>query len=65
MPDEKTLKAKQAEYQRKYDQKRLMKTVSFHLEREKELVDFMQKEIPDFSNWVKDQIRKEFKNQPK
>ena len=59
MPDEKTLKAKQAEYQRKYDQKRLMKTVSFHLEREKELVDFMQKEIPDFSNWVKEKIRED------
>jgi len=59
MPDEKT--RKQAEYQRKYDQKRLVKTVSFHLEREKELVEFVQTEISDFSNWVKEAIKEKMK----
>ncbi|MBF0802915.1 MULTISPECIES: hypothetical protein [unclassified Neisseria] len=59
MPDEKA--KKQAEYQRKYDQKRLVKTVSFHLEKEKELVDFVQTEITDFSNWVKETIREKMK----
>lgn len=48
---------RQAEYQRKYEQKRLVKNVSFNLEKEKDLVEFMQNEITDFSNWVKETMR--------
>lgn len=60
MNDEEKAK-RQAEYQRKYDKKRLVKTVSFHLEKEKELVDFVQTEISDFSNWVKAAIKEKMK----
>ncbi len=55
MDDEKAKKA--AEYRKKYEQKRLIKHVSFNLEKEKELVEFVQSEAEDFSNWVKEVIK--------
>ncbi|HEZ4471046.1 TPA: hypothetical protein ACJJD0_001375 [Neisseria meningitidis] len=55
MDDEKAKKA--AEYRKKYEQKRLVKHVSFNLEKEKELVEFVQNEAEDFSNWVKEVIK--------
>ncbi|WP_304669815.1 hypothetical protein [Neisseria polysaccharea] len=56
MDDEKA--KKQAEYQRKYEEKRVFKKVSFNTEKEADLLE-IAKNI-DFSQWVKDQIRKEF-----
>lgn len=55
MDDEKAKKA--AGYRKKYEQKRLVKHVSFNLEKEKELVEFVQNEAEDFSNWVKEVIK--------
>lgn len=56
MDDEKA--KKQAEYQRKYEEKRVFKKVSFNTEKEADLLE-IAKNI-DFSQWVKEQIRKEF-----
>ena len=55
MDDDKAKKA--AAYRKKYEQKRLVKHVSFNLEKEKELVEFVQNEAEDFSNWVKEVIK--------
>lgn len=49
---------KQAGYQRKYEEKRVFKKVSFNIEKEADLLE-IAKNI-DFSQWVKEQIRKEF-----
>lgn len=54
--DDKT--EKQAGYQRKYEEKRVFKKVSFNIEKEADLLE-IAKNI-DFSQWVKEQIRKEF-----
>lgn len=40
---------------KKYNEKRRMKCVSFNVETEKELYDFVQS-IPNFSVWVKDRL---------
>lgn len=45
------------ETKKRYEQKRMVKHVSFNLEKEKELVEFVQTEAADFSNWVKNMIR--------
>lgn len=52
---------RQAEYQRKYENKRVVKKVSFNLEKEKELLDFIETEADDFSNWIKSLIRAQMK----
>ncbi|WP_303066024.1 hypothetical protein [Alysiella sp.] len=57
MVDEKA--KKQAEYQRKYEEKRVFKKVSFNVEKEADLLE-IAKSI-DFSQWVKDQLREKFK----
>ncbi len=49
---------KQVGYQRKYEEKRVFKKVSFNIEKEADLLE-IAKNI-DFSQWVKEQIRKEF-----
>ena len=49
---------KKAGYQRKYEEKRVFKKVSFNIEKEADLLE-IAKNI-DFSQWVKEQIRKEF-----
>lgn len=49
---------KQAGYQRKYEEKCVFKKVSFNIEKEADLFE-IAKNI-DFSQWVKEQIRKEF-----
>lgn len=54
---------KLAENRKRYEQKRVIKKVSFNAETEKELLEYAQN--LDFSQWVKDQIRKEFKNRLK
>lgn len=43
---------------KRYEKKRLIKNVSFNLEKEKDLVDFIDSEIDNFSNWVKNAVRK-------
>lgn len=53
MTNEKAQKA--AEYRRKYEQNRITKGVSFHKEREADLLTAI--ENIDFSQWVKDVIR--------
>lgn len=50
-------KEKILEAKKRYEQKRLVKHVSFNLEKEKELVEFVQTEVADFSNWVKETIK--------
>ncbi|WP_456090401.1 hypothetical protein [Neisseria sp.] len=57
MNDEEKAK-RQAEYQRKYENKRVVKKVSFNLENEGDLLEIANN--LDFSQWVKEQIRKEF-----
>lgn len=49
---------KLAENRKRYEQKRVIKKVSFNAETEKELLEYAKN--LDFSQWVKDQIRKEF-----
>lgn len=44
--------------QEKYENKRQVKRASFNLETEKELFDYAQS-LPDFSNWVKERLKKE------
>lgn len=41
-----------------YEKKRLIKKVSFNTEVDADLLSVVAA-IPDFSNWVKDQLRKE------
>ena len=41
---------------KKYEAKRVKKTVSFNADKDKELLDFVNS--IDFSNWVKEQIKK-------
>ncbi len=57
MDDEKAKKA--AEYRKKYEQKRLVKHVSFNLEKEADLLKFIGN--VDFSQMVKDMIRERMK----
>ncbi|HHL3634118.1 MULTISPECIES: hypothetical protein [Neisseria] len=54
---------KLAEYRKRAAAKRTIKNVSFNNEAEKDLLEFANK--VDFSQWVKEQIRKEFKNRLK
>lgn len=56
MVDEKA--KKQAEYQRKYEEKRVFKKVSFNTEKEADLLE-IAKNI-DFSQWVKEMMREKF-----
>lgn len=53
MTDEKAAKA--AEYRKKYEQQRVMKGVSFHKEKEADLLRFI--ENVDFSQLVKEMLR--------
>lgn len=46
---------KRSEYRKKYEDKRVIKKVSFNTETEKQLLDFA--ENVDFSQWVKEQIK--------
>lgn len=57
MDDEKAKKA--AEYRKKYEQQRVMKGVSFHKEKEADLLKFI--ENVDFSQLVKDMLRERMK----
>ncbi len=50
---------KQAEYQRKYEQKRVLKRVSFNLETEADLLELANS--MDFSQWVKEQLREKLR----
>ena len=52
---------KLAEYRKKAEANRMTKRVSFNRETEKDILEIANN--LDFSQWVKDQIRKEFKNQ--
>lgn len=52
-------KQTQADYQKKYEKKRLLKHVSFNTETEQELLDFVKS--VEFSQWVKKKIREELK----
>ncbi|WP_455020640.1 hypothetical protein [Neisseria elongata] len=52
-------KEKAAEYRKKYEKSRVMKGVSFHREREAQLLKFAEK--IDFSLWVKEKIKEELK----
>lgn len=57
MVDEKA--KKQAEYQRKYETKRVVKRVSFNMENEAELLEIANN--LDFSQWVKQVMKEKFK----
>lgn len=46
------------DYKRKYEAKRLKKTVSFNIETEAELLAFANT-IPDFSGWIKQKLKEE------
>lgn len=59
MIDEKA--KKQAEYQRKYETKRVVKRVSFNMENEAELLEIANN--LDFSQWVKQVMKEKFKKQ--
>lgn len=48
---------KQAEYQRKYEEKRVFKKVSFNVEKEADLLELSKS--MDFSQWVKEKLREE------
>lgn len=50
---------KQAQYQRKYETKRMIKRVSFNQETEADLLAIANK--IDFSQWVKEKMRETFK----
>ena len=52
-------KDKQAEYQKRYAKKRVLKHVSFNLETDKELLDEVKK--LDFSQWVKEKLLERIK----
>lgn len=58
MNDEEKAK-RQAEYQRKYENKRVVKKVSFNLENEGDLLEIANN--LDFSQWVKQAMRENFK----
>ncbi|ARB04809.1 hypothetical protein [Neisseria lactamica] len=58
MNDEEKAK-RQAEYQRKYENKRVVKKVSFNLENEGDLLEIANN--LDFSQWVKQAMREKFK----
>ncbi|WP_118817629.1 hypothetical protein [Neisseria lactamica] len=58
MNDEEKAK-RQAEYQRKYENKRVVKKVSFNLENEEDLLEIANN--LDFSQWVKQAMREKFK----
>lgn len=51
---------KQAEYQKKYEEKRVVKKVSFNLDKDKEILKFVENK--DFSNTVKELLKKEMQN---
>ncbi|STZ76354.1 hypothetical protein [Bergeriella denitrificans] len=55
--DEKAKKA--AEYRKKYEQNRVMKAVSFHKEKDADLLELI--ENVDFSQWIKNILRERFK----
>lgn len=48
---------KQAEYQKRYEEKRVVKKVSFNLDKDKEILEFVENK--DFSNTVKELLKKE------
>ena len=58
MNDEEKAK-RQAEDQRKYENKRVVKKVSFNLENEGDLLEIANN--LDFSQWVKQAMREKFK----
>ncbi|WP_118848190.1 hypothetical protein [Neisseria lactamica] len=58
MNDEEKAK-RQAEYQRKYENKRVVKKVSFNLENDGDLLEIANN--LDFSQWVKQAMREKFK----
>lgn len=45
----------------KYEQKRMVKPVSFSIDKDADLLAYVAS-LPDFSNWVKTQLRQEMKN---
>ena len=49
---------KQAEYQRKYETKRVIKRVSFNMENEADLLEIANN--LDFSQWVKQVMKEKF-----
>ncbi|HEZ3190868.1 TPA: hypothetical protein WH336_001820 [Neisseria meningitidis] len=51
---------KLAENRKRYEQKRVIKKVSFNAETEKELLEYAQN--IDFSQWVKSIIKEKIKN---
>lgn len=53
---------KLAEYRKRAEAKRVIKKVSFNRETERDILEIANN--LDFSQWVKEKIREEFKNQP-
>ena len=53
---------KLAEYRKRAEAKRVIKKVSFYRETERDILEIANN--LDFSQWVKEKIREEFKNQP-
>ncbi|WP_301818283.1 MULTISPECIES: hypothetical protein [Neisseria] len=52
---------KLAEYRKRAEAKRVIKKVSFNRETERDILEIANN--LDFSQWVKEKIREEFKNQ--
>lgn len=52
---------KLAEYRKKAEAKRVIKKVSFNRETERDILEIANN--LDFSQWVKEKIREDFKNQ--
>lgn len=52
---------KLAEYRKRAEAKRVIKKVSFNRETERDILEIANN--LDFSKWVKEKIREEFKNQ--
>lgn len=56
-PEIKTIKERKDEARKKYDEKRVVKTISFNTEKHDELLEFANS--VDLSNWVKNRIAEE------
>lgn len=45
--------------QAKYATKKIQKKVAFHVENDKEVIDYIDNNIPNFTEWVRQKVMKE------
>lgn len=49
--------------QAKYAKKKLAKKAVFHIEKDHEIIEFIEKNVPNFTEWVRRKVKQEMEQQ--